>query len=112
MAIKDTKIFLDLFEQSKKEYENIFNTKELNENDKLEKIQLLMTKDNTQESIILFFLKLKKNEIQNSVEFMNLLSYYQCCIQEETFNSNFGNYFKKISAFQKFINLFKNLNKL
>ena len=77
MAIKDTKIFLDLFEQSKKEYENIFNTKELNENDKLEKIQLLMTKDNTQESIILFFLKLKKNEIQNSVEFMNLLSYYQ-----------------------------------
>ena len=43
---------------------------------------------------------------------MNLLSYYQCCIQEETFNSNFGNYFKKISAFQKFINLFKNLNKL
>ena len=109
MAIKDNEKLISIYDEIKKKYNNILNSAKLNENEKINEISTLLKKENTQEYIILGYLKMMENKYQKE-EFIKSLKNYECCISEQHFNLNFNKYFTKISSFKKIKSFLEDIN--
>ena len=82
----------------------------LSDYEKIDEIHLLIERNNTIEEIVLEYLLLNQ-KIKNK-NLYNLLEQYEDCINEELFNSYFGNLRQKLSSFKKIKNLLEKLNNL
>ena len=98
----------------KKKDKNLMNffslDKNLSDENKIIKIDLMLKEDNTQEEIVLEYLLLKEKTIKNENSLISKLQDYEDAISEEKFNFNFSKYYSKISTLQKIFILLNDLS--
>ena len=89
-------------------YNKIINME--NSEKKLETLEDILKKNNTEEDYLFEFLKLKmenkEKEENKELDFENYLKTYEVGISKNKFNQAFGNYFIKKSAYEKLIDIF------
>ena len=91
MALKDNAKINSLQNEVILQYENIIKDSNLDIKERKNKIFNLLKTDNTNENIILDFLKLQKEILNNSKDdsLKKLLNQYEYCIEESKFNESF-----------------------
>ena len=72
---------------------------------KVEALEDILKKNNTEEDYLFEFLKLKM-EIKENNDLEKYLKMYELGISKNKFNQAFGNYFIKKSAYEKLIDIF------
>ena len=100
-----------LLKRKDKNLKNFFSLdKNLSNENKIIKIDLMLKEDNTQEEIVLEYLLLKEKTIKNENSLVSILQDYEDAISEEKFNFNFSKYYSKISTLQKIFILLNDLS--
>ena len=92
-------------ESFKDEFKKIKKIDDINQ--RIQKLNALIDKNNTDEEIVCEFLELKKNA--NSQDLQKLLRTYEVCISSEKFNNIFGSIYKIKSPKKKMFELFEKL---
>ena len=103
--MKEYDIFILINESIKNEFKKINEVDDVNQ--RIQKINDLIDKNNTDEEVIYEFLKLKKNT--NDKDLKKLLTTYEVCISSEKFNNLFGTIYKISSPKKKLFDLFEKL---
>ena len=103
--MKEYDIFILINKSLKNEFKKINEIDDVNQ--RIQKINDLIDKNNTDEEVIYEFLKLKKNT--NDKDLKKLLTTYEVCISSEKFNNLFGTIYKISSPKKKLFDLFEKL---